>query len=170
LVEHSLENGKRTRNPACRHTDAQALGVGLSSASGFRASPASSKASDGRPRRLPCGLILFALFDPVRPLGDRRPHLTALRSGTGSGEGKAAPPPISRPGVPDRTASVGGSLPFSHSRKLVIDWLRHRLRSGGHGIRRLCAVFRDLAVPSPPVRWHYMISGTEIGLATPSVR
>jgi len=92
-------------------------GVGVSSASLFRVSSASSKASDGRPRRLPCGLILFALFDPVRPLGDWRSHLIALRSGTGCGEGKAAPPPISRPGVPDRPHRRGGreSAPFLKS-------------------------------------------------------
>jgi hypothetical protein len=35
LVEDSLENGKGPGNPACRHTDAQALGVGISSVPSF---------------------------------------------------------------------------------------------------------------------------------------
>lgn len=97
-----------------------------------------------RPRRLPCRI------NPVRVVRPGAPHteigdLTALRTGTGSGEGKAASPPISRLGRARPRRRDGGSLPVSHSRKLVFDWLRHRLQSGGHGIRRLCAVFRDLA-------------------------
>jgi hypothetical protein len=49
---------------------------------------------------------------------------------------------------------------------LVFGWLRHRLQSGGHGIRRLCAVFHDLAdiaTGSATAPALYVISGTEIG-------
>jgi hypothetical protein len=115
------------------------------------------------------GLILFALFDPGRVT--RRPAFTPDRVAHWHRfrRGQCGSSPMSRPNVPDRIAAMRGSLPLSHSRKFVFDWLRHRLRSGGHGIRRLCAVFRDLTDPSPPVGGHYMISGTEIGLVAPSV-